>query len=302
MGTPDFAVPTLEALARSAHEVVAVVTQPDSPRGRGQKLAPPKVKIAAEALGVQTLQPPCLKSKHLAESLSAYDPDLFVVVAFSILPSTILEVPLLGSINLHPSLLPKYRGAAPINWAVIRGEEETGITTFLLSARVDAGDVLIQERTPIGPDETAGELYERLKHRGAEIVVATVDGLASGDLVASPQSNVEATPAPKLTKETGRIDWTAAAFKIRNLVRGTNPFPGAFTMWGDSALKVHRVSEVRGSGPAGEVVSADDRTGIVVAAGSGALRLDEVQPQGKRSMDGTAFIRGYRVDVGTGFR
>ncbi len=301
MGTPDFAVPSLEAIAGSDHDVAAVVTRPDTARGRGQKRSPPEVKVAAEALEIPTLQPERLRDETFVDSLKEIRADLFVVVAFVILPKMVLALPRLGSINLHPSLLPKYRGAAPINWAVINGERETGITTFKLSSRVDAGDLLIQERVSIGPEETAGELYERLKMKGASAVVETLDGLAEGRLEGYPQSDDEATPAPKLTKETGRIDWKQTADRIRNLVRGTNPFPGAFTTWNDATIKIHKVGTESGEGPPGRVLSADDRTGIFIGAGEGVVRLEEVQPQGKRRMDGPAFVRGYRVDAGHSF-
>ena len=301
MGTPDFAVPSLEAIARSNHDIAAVVTRPDTARGRGRKLASPEVKLAAESLGIPVLQPEKLRTSTFVDTLSAVGADLFVVVAFAILPKVLLELPRLGSINLHPSLLPRYRGAAPINWAIINGEQETGITTFLLSPKIDAGDILMQERVAIGPEETAGELYERLKMRGSATILETVNRLAEGRFMSEPQSDEGATPAPKLTKETGRIDWTHSAERIRNLVRGTNPFPGAFTTLGDTPLKIHVVSRVDEQGPAGIVLLADDRDGVVVATGEGAVRLDDVQPQGKKRMDGASFVRGYRVDVGRSF-
>lgn len=301
MGTPDFAVPSLEAVAKSHHDIAAVVTRPDAPRGRGRKLVPPEVKVVANELGIPVLQPDRLRSKAFVDTLTAIEADLFVVVAFAILPIVLLDLPRIGSINLHPSLLPRYRGAAPINWAIINGERETGITTFLLSSKVDAGDMLIQERVAIGLEETAGELYERLKVQGAATVLDTVNGLAEGRLEGQPQSDEGATPAPKLTKETGRIDWTRSADRIRNLVRGTNPIPGAFTMWNNTALKIHRVSAVSEGGPAGKVLSADARAGLIVGAGEGGVRLEELQPQGKKRMDGPSFVRGYRVDAGLSF-
>ena len=301
MGTPDFAVPTLEAIAKSSHEVATVVTRSDAPRGRGRRLAAPEVKIAAESLGIPVLQPTKLRAPEFVESLREVGADLFVVVAFTILPKVLLALPRLGSINLHPSLLPKYRGAAPINWAIINGERGTGITTFLLSGRVDAGDVLIQERVDIGDEETAGELYERLKVQGAGTILKTLDGLAEGRLEGKPQSDEGATPAPRLAKETGRIDWTQSAEQIQNLVRGTNPFPGAFTMWEGQPLKIHRVSLTSGSVAPGSVSIADDRDGIVVGTGEGSVRLEELQPQGKKRMDGPSFVRGYRVDAGITF-
>lgn len=301
MGTPDFAVPTLERLASSGHVVVSVVTRPDAQKGRGRKVSSPEVKAAAEALGIPVLQPTSLKSRSFQASLRDLEPDLFVVVAFPILPKSLLDIPRYGSINLHPSLLPKYRGAAPIQWAIINGERQTGITTFLLKPKVDAGDILIQRTVEIRENETAGELYERLKIDGAELVAETVDGFASASLDPAPQNDDGATPAPKLTKETGRIDWTRNASDIRNLVRGTNPFPGAFTEWKNGILKIHRVSLTEGSGPGGSVLSADPKQGLVVAAGEGAVTLDLIQPQGRKPMDGSSFLLGNTVDVGDQF-
>ena len=297
MGTPDFAVPTLERLAASDHEIVSVVTREDAQRGRGRKLSPPEVKVAAEVLGLPVLQPSSLRDENFQSTLEELKPDLFVVVAFLILPRSLLKIPIHGSINLHPSLLPKYRGAAPIQWAIINGETETGLSTFRLKPKVDAGDILLPRTVAIGKDETAGELYERLKVDGAEIVADTVDGFAEGSLVPWPQDDVDASPAPKLTKESGRIDWMQSAEAIRNLVRGTNPFPGAFTSWKNGILKLHRVGLTSKTGAPGRVLSADQE-GLVVAAGSGALVLESIQPQGKKTMDGDAFLLGNDVAVG----
>ena len=298
MGTPHFAVPTLQALARSRHQLLAVVTNPDRPKGRGRQLAPPPVKEKALELGIDILQPVSAKDPALGEALTALAPDLFVVVAFSILPRRLLEIPRLGSVNLHPSLLPAYRGAAPIIWAVVNGEEQTGISTFQLNPRIDAGDILLQRRVPIDADETAGELEARLCITGAEMVVATVDGLADGTLSGRSQDPQGVTRAPKLTKEDGRIDWSQPAAQIHNLIRGMNPVPGAFTQWQGQALKVHRAQHAAGSGAPGIVFRADDREGLVVACGEGALLLTEVQPAGKAAMEGTAFVRGYPIEVG----
>ena len=301
MGTPDFAVPTLQRLSDSAHEIVSVVTRPDAQKGRGRKLAPPAVKVAAEGLGLPVLQPESLKDASFQSALQDLEPDLFVVVAFLILPKSLLSIPGHGSINLHPSLLPKYRGAAPIQWAVIHGESKTGITTFLLKTKVDAGDILIQRPVDIGASETAGELYERLKYEGADVVCETVDGFAADTLTPTKQDDALASPAPKLTKEDGRIDWTRSATGVRDLVRGTNPFPGAFTEWKNGILKVHCVSPTEGTGSAGEVLLADPREGFVVAAGEGAVRLESIQPQGKKTMGSDAFLLGNNVDTGEMF-
>ena len=225
MGTPRFAVPSLKSLAQSRHQIIAVVTNPDRPQGRGRQLASPPVKEQALKLGLEVLQPTAVKDPALAATLAARMPDLFIVVAFSILPRHLLAIPRLGSINLHPSLLPAYRGAAPIIWAVANGEKETGITTFQLSPRMDAGHILLQRRFAIGCDETAGELEARLCVEGTKMVVETVDGLEEGRFTGRPQGTDGISRAPKLTKEDGLIDWHQPAEQIRNLVRGMNPAP-----------------------------------------------------------------------------
>lgn len=298
MGTPDFAVPSLERLVACGHEVAAVVTRPDRPRGRGRKLMPPPVKAAAQRLALPVLQPDLLEARDFLCRLRRLDADLFVVVAFAILPRVVLKIPKLGSINLHPSLLPRYRGAAPINWAIIRGETETGISVFRLTARVDAGDLLFQRVVGIGPDETAGELSDRLRELGADAIANVVDGLEKDALAPTPQPKTGVTRAPRLEKEDGRIDWARGAVSVRNLVRGTNPFPGAFTTWRGGTLKVHRTTAAAGAGMPGEVVVADGRTGCVVAAGDGAVALQEVQPSGKARMSGAELVRGYRIEAG----
>lgn len=300
MGTPDFAVPSLQKIVENGLNVVGIVTRPDKPRGRGQKLQATEVKAAAQKLGlnVPILQPESLKSKSFQEDLKALNADLFAVVAFLILPKSVLAIPRLGSVNVHPSLLPKYRGAAPIQWAIIKGETETGVTIFRLSPRIDAGDVLIQEPVSIDPNETAGALYERLKIKGADLLVQAINGVANDSITPIPQSDEGVTRAPKLEKEDGRIDWTQSAADIRNLIRGVNPFPGAFTMWQNQVLKVHRASVIEGAGEPGKVLDVDGKTGLCVATGKEALLLDEIQPAGKKRMSGADFVRGYSVQLG----
>lgn len=298
MGTPRFAVPSLKALAHSRHQIIAVVTNPDRPQGRGRQLASPPVKEQALKLGLEVLQPAAAKDSTLAARLAARTPDLFVVVAFSILPRSLLAIPRLGSINLHPSLLPAYRGAAPIIWAVANGEQETGITTFQLSPRIDAGHILLQRRFAIGCAETAGELEARLCVEGADMVVETVDGLEDGSLTGWPQRAEGVSCAPKLTKEDSRIDWCQPAERVRNLVRSMNPAPGAYTHWQGKTLKVHRTQHAAGRGTPGTVLCADGRRGLTVACGEGALQLTQVQPAGKAAMEGTAFVRGYPIAAG----
>ena len=298
MGTPCFAVPSLKALAQSRHPITAVVTNPDRPQGRGRRLASPPVKDQALKIGLEVLQPAALKDPALATALAARVPDLFVVVAFSVLPRSLLAIPRLGSINLHPSLLPAYRGAAPIIWAVANGEQETGITTFQLSPRIDAGHILLQRRFAIGCAETAGELETRLGAAGAQMVVETVDGLADSRLTGRPQSAAGVSYAPKLTKEDRRIDWCQPAERVRNLVRSMNPAPGAYTHWQGKTLKVHRTQHAAGCGAPGTVLCADGRRGLIVACGAGALQLTQVQPAGRAAMEGSAFVRGYPIAAG----
>ncbi len=300
MGTPEFAVPSLRALASSRHDIAAVVTNPDRPAGRGRKVTPSPIKTLAEELELELLQPASLLDPEFIDHLQQSAIDLFVVVAFSILPRRLLRLPAIGSVNLHPSLLPAYRGAAPIVWALFNGDSETGLTTFLLTPRVDAGDILIQERVAIREDETAGELEERLKDMGARVLVDSIDGLEDGSVRPLPQSTQGLSLARKLSKEDGRIDWNQPSARIHNLVRGANPMPGAFCEWTDGQpLKIHRCRPCPAptSAPPGTVLCADEG-GLLVATGDGAVELIQVQPAGKPVMDAAAFLRGHRVRAG----
>jgi methionyl-tRNA formyltransferase len=300
MGTPDFAVPSLQHIVQSKHELVGVISRPDKPQGRGQKMQPPPVKAAAEALGltVPILQPESLHDPNFHAQLKSLQPDLFAVVAFLILPRSVLAIPACGSVNVHPSLLPKYRGAAPIQWAIINGETETGISIFKLSARIDAGDLLLQEKVVIYPDETAGELYERLKIGGAHLLVKTLDGIMNNTLISIPQSSKGVTRAPKLEKEDGHITWMHPANAIRNRIRGVTPFPGAFAHWRGQILKIHQTTLSVEQGNPGNILQADPKWGVTVATGQGALILNTVQPQGKKPMSGAEWVRGYQVVAG----
>ena len=303
MGTPEFAVPSLRALASSRHEIAAVVTNPDRPAGRGRKLTPPPIKTLAEKLELELLQPPSLPDPQFIDHLQQLAVDLFVVVAFSILPRRLLRLPTTGSVNLHPSLLPAYRGAAPIVWALFNGDSETGLTTFLLTSRVDAGDILIQERVAVGEDETAGELEGRLRDMGARVLVDSIDGLEDGSIQPVSQSTQGLSQARKLTREDGRIDWNQPSAQIHNRVRGANPVPGAFCEWTDGrVLKIHRCRPCQGTSSAapGTVLRADDG-GLLVATADGAVELTQVQPSGKPAMDAAAFLRGHRVSAGRHF-
>ncbi|HUF93258.1 MAG TPA: methionyl-tRNA formyltransferase [Candidatus Limnocylindria bacterium] len=296
-GTPDFALPAFAALRRR-HEIVAVLTQPDRPAHRGQKLTPPPVKQAALAAGLTVLQPPRLRDPEWPARLRAFGADVAVVVAFGqILPQAVLDAPARGSINIHASLLPRYRGAAPIQWAIIRGERVTGITTFQMNAGMDTGDVLLSASTPIGDEETAGELFGRLAVLGAEVIVDTLDRLPS--LTPVPQRHEEATLAPRLKKSDGVLDWTRPARDLVNLVRGCNPWPGATTATPAGPLTVWRATAIAGlsAAPPGSLVE-HGRT-LAVAAGDGLLVPTDVQPENRRPMPWADYLRGARLAAGT---
>jgi len=298
LGTGRLGLPTLEALARSdEHELLAVITQPDRPAGRGLKLRPSPVKELAESLRLPVLQPERVNEE--VQRIRALKPDVLVVAAYGqILSKELLEVPKLGSINLHASLLPKYRGAAPIQWALIRGEAKTGITTFLMDEGLDTGPILLQRELPITDEDTAGMLEEKLAEMGAPLMLETLEGLGRGTLTPKPQDDSQATRAPKIKKEMGRLDWGKSARELFNLVRALNPAPGAYTFYKSKRLKVHRsrVVEPEREREPGEVLSFDG--GFLIQTGAGALELIEIQPEGRRIMSGMDFVRGYRVQVG----
>ncbi len=296
MGTPLFAVPSLRRLAEAGYLPVAAVTSPDAPGRRGAADVPPPVKTAAEALGISTiLQPPSVRDEAFARDLETLAPDLIVVVAFKILPPRVFTMPRLGAFNLHGSLLPRYRGAAPIQRAVMAGEKETGATTFALRETVDTGGILLQTPTPIGPDETAGDVHDRLMLLGADLVLETVRGLENGTLHPRPQDDARATPAPKLFREEGELDWSWPAEQVHNHARGFSPTPGAWTEFRGEVLKVLRTRQAAGQGRAGEVLTTSP---LVVACGTGAVELVEVQPAGRRRMDAASFVNGGRVERG----
>lgn len=298
MGTPDFAVPSLAALCEAGHTPVVVVTAPDKPRGRGQRMSPTAVKEEALRRGIPVLQPESLKDDTFHDALAAFSPELAVVVAFRILPERIFSLPSLGSFNLHASLLPKYRGAAPIQWALINGERESGVTTFFLRKVVDTGNIILQERLPLPEDMTAGELHDALSVLGADVVLRTVRLIQRGEAVALPQDDTAATPAPKITRETCRIDWTRTAAEVHNLVRGLSPYPAAWTTHNGRLLKVHRcdVVEESSAGSAGELLRTDGM--VLVQCGRGSVALRHVQQEGRQDMDIEAFLRGYSLAVG----
>jgi methionyl-tRNA formyltransferase len=293
-GTPAFALPTLRALL-ARHRVVAVVTQPDRPAGRGQRVEGSPVKAVALEQGIPVLQPDRLRDPGWPDRLAEHAPEVAVVVAFGqILPETVLRVPPRGSINVHASLLPRYRGAAPIAWAIVRGERETGVTTFQMDAGMDTGPILLQRATGIGPEETAGELGARLATLGAEVLLETLDRLDT--LAPEPQDTGVATLAPRLRKEDGLLDWTQPAASLVARVRGLNPWPGAATAGPGGRLVLWRARAIAGRGEPGALALADGR--LVVGTGAGLLEPLEVQPENRRPMSWNAYLRGARLGPG----
>jgi methionyl-tRNA formyltransferase len=285
MGTPEFAVPTLEALHLSRHTVAAVVTQPDRPKGRGRKLAPPPTKQTALALGYPVVQPKSVKSDAFFEEMRQYQPDLFVVVAMGqILPPRLLALPRLGAINVHASLLPRLRGSAPIQWAIINGDTESGVTTMQMDAGMDTGDMLLKATTPINDTDTAQSLHDRLAPLGAELLIKTLEQMAAGSLKPIPQSAAAATMAPMLSKKDGHIDWRRSALEIDRLVRGMTPWPGAYTFCGGRRLRLYRTRPLpleSSATPCTIVQGFADE--LSVATGDGVLGVLEIQgASGKR--------------------
>ncbi|HEX6839074.1 MAG TPA: methionyl-tRNA formyltransferase [Polyangia bacterium] len=298
MGSPEFAVPCLDALL-GTEEVVAVVTQPDKPVGRGLAVQPPPVKLRAEAAGVRVMQPTSVRKPPFADELRALQPDVCVVVAYGkILPPDVLAIPRHGCLNVHASLLPKYRGAAPIQWAIIRGERETGVTLMQMDAGMDTGDMLGTRTLAIDEWVTAGQLHTRLAPLGAELLVEGLAKLKAGTLERRAQNDGEATMAPMLTKETGRVDFAAGARVVRDLVRGCDPWPTAYTLLGGDPLKLFRAKIVSGRGTPGVVIGAD-RDGLLVGCGDDAVAFAELQLPGKKRMSATALLAGRPMPVGT---
>jgi len=305
MGTPAFAVPSLEALAKAGHEIAAVVTQPDRPRGRGRLMTPCPVKAAALKLGIPVITPVKIREASFAESLRKMAPEFIVVVAYGrILPQTVLDVPTGGCVNLHASLLPSYRGAAPINRAIINGDHETGVSTMFMDAGLDTGPVLLEQKVEITELDTTESLGERLSTIGARLLAETIDRLIEGTLEPRPQDDAKATYAPVLKKDDGRIDWGSTPEQISNLVRGMHPWPGAFTGWeGKGKVKIHSAAplkEAQAGAEPGTVVDVSEGA-IDVACSGGILRITELQPENKRKMEAGEFIRGYRISKGERF-
>jgi len=297
MGTPEFAVPSLEALIDAGYDPDAVVTGPDRPRGRGQEVTPTPVKQAATDAGIDTiLQPDDVKSDAFADDVAELDPDVIVVVAYKILPPKVYETASMGAFNLHGSLLPKYRGAAPINWAIINGETKTGVTTFFLQEKVDTGNLILTKEMDVGPNETAGEVHDRMMHLGAEAVVETVRRIEAGDVETQTQNDAEATPAPKIHTEDCKISWADSAADVHNFIRGLSPYPGAWTTHEDTRLKIYGSRPAEGEGPPGEVLEIGER--LLVACGDGAVDLTRIQQPGKKRLPAVDFLNGYPLETG----
>lgn len=303
MGTPEFAVPSLEILLEHNFKVVAVITAPDKPKGRGRQLAASPVKEAAMSHGIPVLQPTNLKNPDFIEELKAYQADLQVVVAFRMLPEVVWNMPTIGTFNLHASLLPQYRGAAPINWAIMHGETETGVTTFMIRHEIDTGNILFQEKEPIHPEDTAGTLYERLMQKSAQLVLKTVESISKNDYTLIPQKSagVELKSAPKIHKETCEINWNQPAEKVRNFIRGLSPYPAAFTTLstpqGDKNCKIYKVSlaGMRDEKLIPGATKTDNKTYIYIQTADELLSVDELQLEGKKRMPVQEFLKGNRL-------
>jgi methionyl-tRNA formyltransferase len=297
MGTPEFAVPSLTQLVEAGHTPIAVATGPDRPRGRGQEVSPTPVKRTAQEAGIdRILQPEDVTDDAFAEAVADLEPDVIAVVAYKILPPTVFTAASEGAFNLHGSLLPKYRGAAPINHALMQGETKTGVTTFFLEPSVDTGDIILQKEMDIGPNETAGSVHDRMKVLGGEAVVETVRQIEAGTVDPQPQDDSRATPAPKIHDEDCEIPWETSGEDVHNHVRGLSPYPGAWTMHGDTRLKVYETRRADGDGAPGEVIDTNNR--LVVACGEGAVKVVSVQQPGRQRLDATDFLNGYDLEVG----
>lgn len=317
MGTPDFSVPALKALVEAGHQVIAVVTQPDKPKGRGKEVQMTPVKIQAMEYGIPVYQPAKVREASFVEVLKGLEADAYVVIAFGqILPKAVLELPKYGCINIHASLLPKYRGAAPIQWCVIDGERETGITTMMMDVGLDTGDMLEKAVIPIEEKETGGSLHDKLSMAGGDLILSTLKKLEEGTLVRTPQTDEGTCYAKMLTKSLGDIDWNQGAVSIERLIRGLNPWPSAYTMWNGKTIKIWAADVIAGreaaeflsesgvpaeTGTAPGTVVCSDKRGLVVSTGGGLLSIRELQMEGKKRMDTPAFLRGYPIPAGDVF-
>ena len=297
MGTPDFAVPCLERIAEAGHEIVGVFTQPDKPVGRKQELTPPDVKVCAQKLGLTVYQPKTLRNGEAFEMIKSLSPDVIVVAAYGkILPKEILDFPRFGCINVHGSLLPKYRGAAPIQWSVINGDHETGVTIMQMNEGLDTGDILFSRAIPIGIEDTALSMFEKLSALGADMAVEALDKLEKGELTPTPQDESLSSYAPMLNKEISLIDWSKSGAQVHNLIRGLYSWPIAHTFLNGKKLKIFSSSPCEKGGTSGEVIDTDPLT---VACGSGSVIIRELQLEGKKRMDAKTFLIGHKLTVGT---
>ncbi len=307
MGTPEFAVPSLQALHKKGYEIIGVVTQPDRPKGRGQKMSATPVKEAALQLGLRIYQPVKIKDESFIKQLEDLQPDLICVVAFGqILSERILNLPPLGCINVHASLLPAYRGAAPIHWSILRGEKKTGITTMLMNAGMDTGDMLLQKDMKITPEMTSGQLHDELKEMGAQLLLDTIELWKKGELKPHVQDENLATYAPLLKREHELIDWREKAEKVNNKIRGLDPWPGAYTLYKNKTLKIreakiYKVETTKGEVKAGTVTKIVKGEGFVIQTGEGSLLITKVQPFGKKIMTADSFVNGHQLEVGYEF-
>ncbi len=303
MGTPEFAVPSLEALHQSHHRVMLVVTQPDRPKGRGRKLVSPPVKAFAQKYDYECLQPKSVSDPGVKETLERLQPDLFVVIALGhILPENLLQIPRLGAVNIHASLLPKFRGPAPIQWAIIKGEDETGVTTMLMDKGMDTGAILLTTRTPIQPNDTSAELQDRLAELGAGLLIETLSQLTAGTLSPQPQNHRQATYAPLLRKADGRIQWATPAVSIETFIRGMSPWPGAFTFAGEKRFKIFKAGTIAttADAPPGTVVQGFPDE-LRIATGKGILSILEIQGASGKRLSIRDYLRGHPIAVGTVF-
>jgi methionyl-tRNA formyltransferase len=297
MGTPDFAIPSLSILLEHSYEITGVVTAPDKPRGRGQQVSCTPIKEFALQRNLPVLQPNNLRDPKLISEIQRLNPDLIVVVAFRILPKEIYSVPKYGSFNLHASLLPKYRGAAPINWAIINGETESGVTTFFLQDKVDTGSVLLQARVKIGINETAGELHDKLSEVGAEIVLQTVRLIELGKTQPRKQDDTLACPAPKIFKDDCKISWQKPSLQVHNFIRGLSPFPAAWTMHNEKIIKIYRTITIDGQSEAGIILEKTNNA-LYIGTGNGVISILEIQQEGKKRLGIEEFLRGYAIEKG----
>lgn len=301
MGTPDFSLPALQTLFESRHEIIAVVTQPDKPKGRGKGVQMTPVKARALELGIPVYQPERVRAAEFAEVLKGLAPDVIVVIAFGqILSREVLDIPRYGCINIHASLLPKYRGASPVQWAVINGEKETGVTTMMMDEGLDTGDMLEKLVIPLDKKETGGSLFEKVSIAGGELIISTLEKLEQGTLNRTPQGKEGVSYVNIIKKSMGDIDWTMAAADIERLIRGLNPWPSAYTRWNNRMVKIWDADVLQDEyeGICGQVIAAEKER-FYVKTGKGTLAIRSLQPEGKKRMDTDAFLRGYPVAAGT---